>query len=60
MDATETTRRFLEFFAATPRGPRGREGVGAVRGRSPYFLGSGAHHQPHHLAMAKGEFAPAH
>jgi hypothetical protein len=24
------------------------------------LLVSGAHHQPHHLAMAKGEFAHAH
>ncbi len=45
----------LTVTAADPKEVEHIRGLGFIG-----LLVSGAHHQPHHLAMAKGEFDPAH
>ena len=45
----------LTVTASDPKEVRHIRGLGFIG-----LLASGNHHQPHHLAMAKGEFAPAH
>jgi hypothetical protein len=45
----------LTVTASDPKEVRHIRGLGFIG-----LLATGNHHQPHHLAMARGEFAPAH